>query len=61
MFGSITDLQSTPQSDRVWHYMRDNITRSTFYITLVKLCEALVDWLKKLPFERFQSLLGLSP
>ena len=47
--------------EHLWHYMRDNITRSTFYITLEKLCETLVDWLKELPFERFQSLLGLSP
>jgi hypothetical protein len=47
--------------ERLWHYMRDNITRSTFYVTLEKLCETLVDWLKELPFERFWSLLGLSP
>ena len=47
--------------ERLWHYMRDNITRSTFYVTLDKLCQALVDWLKKLPFERFWSLMGLSP
>lgn len=47
--------------ERLWHYMRDNITRSTFYITLEKLCKALVDRLREIPFERFQSLLGLSP
>jgi DDE superfamily endonuclease len=47
--------------ERLWDYMRDNITRSTFYITLEKLCETLVNWLKELPFERFWSLLGLSP
>jgi hypothetical protein len=47
--------------ERLWHYMRDNITRSTFYITIEKLCETLVDWLKEIPFERFQSILGLSP
>jgi DDE superfamily endonuclease len=47
--------------EHLWHYMRDNITRSAFYITLENLCENLVDWLKKLSFERFQSLLGLSP
>jgi len=47
--------------EHLWHYMRDNITRSVFYITLENLCEALVDWLRKLPFERFWSLLGLSP
>ena len=47
--------------ERLWHYMRDNITRSRFYITLENLCETLVNWLKELPFERFWSLLGLSP
>ena len=47
--------------ERLWHYMRDNITRSTFYETFKKLCEALVDWLRKLPQERFWSLMGLSP
>jgi DDE superfamily endonuclease len=47
--------------ERLWHYMRDNITRSIFYITIEKLCEALVNWLKNIPFERFHSLLGLSP
>lgn len=47
--------------ERLWHYMRDNITRSIFYVTIEKLCEALVDWLKDIPFESFHSLLGLSP
>ena len=47
--------------ERLWHYMRDNITRSRFYITLENLCETLVNWLKELPFERFHSLLDLSP
>ena len=47
--------------ERLWHYMRDNITRSTFYVTLDKLCQALVDWLEKLPFQRFWSIMGLSP
>lgn len=47
--------------ERLWHYMRDNITRSIFYVTIEKLCEALVDWLREIPFERFHSLLGLSP
>jgi hypothetical protein len=47
--------------ERLWHYMRDNITRSNFYITLEKLCESLISWLREIPFERFHSLLGLSP
>jgi hypothetical protein len=47
--------------ERLWHYMRDNITRSTFYDTFKELCEALVEWLRDIPFERFWSLMGLSP
>ena len=47
--------------ERLWHYMRDNITRSIFYKTLDKLCEALIHWLREIPFERFWSLMGLSP
>jgi putative transposase len=46
--------------EHLWHYMRDNITRSTFYETLDQLCEALVDWLRKLPPERFLSLMGVA-
>lgn len=45
--------------ERLWHYMRDNITRSHFYQTFKELCEALMAWLEKLPFERFQSLMGI--
>ena len=47
--------------ERLWKYMRDNITRNTFYSTFKHLCEALVEWLRKLPQERFWSLMGLSP
>jgi transposase len=45
--------------ERLWHLMRDNITRSTFYITFEALCEALVEWLETLPCERFLSLMGI--
>jgi len=45
--------------EHLWHYMRDNITRSVFYATFTELCEALVEWLQKLPFERFVSLMGV--
>jgi len=47
--------------ERLWHYMRDNITRSYFYRTFVELCETLIAWLLELPDERFLSLIGLSP
>ena len=45
--------------ERLWHYMRDNITRSHFYQTFNQLCEALTQWFEKLPFKRFQSLMGI--
>ena len=47
--------------ERLWHYMRDNITRSHFYITLDAKCLALIKWLETLPIQRFLSLVGLSP
>ena len=45
--------------ERLWDYMRDNITRSVFYETLDQLCQALVAWLYEIPFERFWSLMGV--
>jgi len=45
--------------ERLWKYMRDNITRNVFYSSFKELSEALVDWLKTLPFERFMSLIGI--
>ena len=45
--------------ERLWHYMRDQITRSHFYPTFKELCETLVQWFRTLPFERFQSLMGI--
>ncbi|MBM3235320.1 hypothetical protein FJZ31_03365 [Candidatus Poribacteria bacterium] len=44
--------------ERLWHYMRDKITRSPFYEPFTKLCASLVKWLQTLPFERFKSLMG---
>jgi hypothetical protein len=44
--------------ERLWHYMRDNITRNHFYTTFEELCETWVNWLQTLPFERFVSLMG---
>jgi transposase len=45
--------------ERLWHYMRDNITRSHFYKTFKELCESLMEWFETLPFKRFQSLMGI--
>lgn len=46
--------------ERLWKYMRDNVTRNHFCLTFQELCEVLVDWLQTLPFERFISLMGVS-
>ncbi len=47
--------------ERLWRFLRDKITRSHFYASFGELCEALVGWLERLPFERFQSLMGIKP
>ena len=45
--------------ERLWRYMRDQMTRNHFYGSFPELCEALVGWLTRLPLERFQSLMGI--
>lgn len=45
--------------EHLWHFMRDQRTRNQFYPSFQELCEGLVGWLKRLPFERFQSLMGI--
>jgi transposase len=45
--------------ERLWKYMRDNITRNVFYGTFRKLCEAWRDWLYRLPLQCFRSLMGV--
>jgi transposase len=45
--------------ERLWKYMRDNITRNVFYATFRKLCEAWRDWLYSLPLQCFRSLMGV--
>lgn len=45
--------------ERLWHFMRDQITRSHFYQSLDELCQALLAWFYSLPFQRFRSLMGV--
>lgn len=45
--------------ERLWRYMRDQITRNHFYPSFQEVAESLVGWLERLPFERFQSLMGI--
>ena len=45
--------------ERLWHLMRDQINRSYFFKSFPELCEAVIGWLHRLPFSRFQSLMGI--
>jgi len=45
--------------EKLWWYMRQQITRNHFYPTFPLLCQALVGWLQRLPFSRFCSLMGI--
>lgn len=45
--------------ERLWAFMRSQMTKNVFYENLKTLSEAVVDWLEKLPFSRFCSLLGI--
>ena len=45
--------------ERLWHLMRDQINRSYFFNSFSELCETVIGWLDRLPFSRFQSLMGI--
>ena len=45
--------------ERLWHLMRDQINRSYFFESFSELCETVIGWLQRLPFSRFQSLMGI--
>lgn len=45
--------------ERLWNFLRQNVTKNRFYNSIHALCEALVAWLEDLPFERFMSLMGI--
>jgi transposase len=45
--------------ERLWRLMRGQMTRNQFYDSLKELAEAIVEWLEKLPFAKFCSLMGL--
>jgi transposase len=45
--------------ERLWRLLRSQITRNQFYDHLKALCEVVVEWLKKLTFEQFCSLMGV--
>jgi transposase len=45
--------------ERLWHFMRRQVTRNYFFADLPALAQAAMDWLETLPFAHFCSLLGL--
>ena len=45
--------------EKLWWYMRQQITRNHFYQTFDALLQALVGWLQRLELSRFCSLMGL--
>ena len=44
--------------ERLWHFMRRQVTRNHFFNDLASLAQAAIDWLAALPFAHFCSLLG---
>lgn len=45
--------------ERLWHFMRGELTRNIFYDNLPALARAVVQWLDSLPFAQLCSLMGL--
>jgi transposase len=45
--------------ERLWRLMRGQMTRNQFYQSLKELAEAVVEWLEKLSFATFCSLIGI--
>ena len=45
--------------ERLWRLMRGQMTKNQFYQSLKELAEAIVEWLEKLPFAKFCSLMGI--
>ena len=45
--------------ERLWRLMRSQVTRNQFYENLDVECRAIVEWLEKLTFAQFCSLMGI--
>jgi hypothetical protein len=45
--------------ERLWRYMRGQLTRNCFFPSLPALAQAAVDWLSHVPLAHFCSLMGL--
>jgi len=54
-----TDSPHLNLIERLWRLMRGQMTKNQFYERLKELAEAIVEWLEKLPFSTFCSLMGI--
>ena len=45
--------------ERLWGFMRNQMTRSQFYESFKVQCQEIAGWFENLPFSRFCSLLGI--
>jgi len=45
--------------ERLWKLLRDHFTRNVLYESLKQECNAIMEYLKKLPFQDFIDLLGV--
>jgi transposase len=45
--------------ERLWRLLRNQITRNRFYDSLMALVISAVDWLERLPYPQFCSLMGI--
>ncbi len=45
--------------ERLWKFMRAQVTNNQFFDTLAALAEAVVAWFNKLSFSHFCSLMGI--
>lgn len=46
--------------ERLWRFLRGQVTRNRFYDSLMDLVKAAVHWLDHLPFSSFCSILGIN-
>jgi transposase len=45
--------------ERLWRLLRTHVTRNRFYDSLMALVRAAVEWLERLPYPHFCSLMGI--
>ena len=55
----LVPLDGAELSERLWRFMRSQVTRNRFYASLADLAEAADSWLKQLPFAQFSSIPGI--